>query len=182
MPVSVCKFESCSGHDKKRDLFKVSFLFYIAGDQGALHISPQVTRKRLVQQIPSLLPTTPPNSPNLNLQPQVKNVPIPQNPSTEHTKRFLPKPTRLTSWRKRLPVREMSLLHTKLHRVKTSYAVKLFQILLYCPAEDVAGSVTGIFPEHYAAEPLFYCVAAFYRQGAWGFIAEYKFPLCICQV
>ena len=66
--------------------------------QGHHITSSQVTRKRLVRQIPSLMPTTPPNSPNLHLQPQVKNVPIPQNPSTEHTKRFLPKPTRLTSW------------------------------------------------------------------------------------
>ena len=74
--------------------------------QGYHITSPQATRKRLVQQIPSLMPTTPPNSPNLHLQPQVKNVPIPQSPSTEHTKRFLPKQTRLTSWGKRLPVRE----------------------------------------------------------------------------
>ena len=113
-----CRYRCASsslvlGTIKKETFFRFLFLFYITGDQGfpittsqmvsccqRHHItSSQVTRKRLVQQIPSLMPTTPPNSPNLHLQPQVKNVPIPQNPSTEHTKRFLPKPTRLTSWR-----------------------------------------------------------------------------------
>ncbi len=125
---------------------------------------------------------TPPNSPNLNLQPQVKNVPIPRNLSTEHTKRFFQKQTRLTSWVKRLPVREMSLLHTKLHQVMTSCAVKLFQILLYGSAEDVVLGVTGIFPEHYAAEALLHCIAAFYGQGAWGLVAKDKFSFFICQV
>ena len=58
----------------------------------------------------------------------------------------------------------------------------LFQILLYGLAEDVTWSITCLFPEHYAAEALFHCVAVFYCKRTWGFIAEYKLSFRICQV